>query len=116
MRNGIPTTVEVQIEGTTRTCRVRGAIEAWNVADIVEQLLPSKGERLMLDLGGVREVDSTGLGELIDLHQKLMRTGSQLALVNPSPAVQRLLETTRLCRYFTILDSDEAVNQFKTAG
>lgn len=74
------------------------------------------GERLIVDLSGVREVDSTGLGELIDLHQKMVKNGGALALSDPSPVVKRLLETTRLCRFFTVLEDEMALNQFKTVS
>ena len=101
-------------EGGTKTCLVRGAIESWNCADVVRQISPQEGLRTLVDLAGVKEVDSTGLGALIDIYQQVQHQGAKLAFANPSPAVKRLLETTRLCRYFTILDDPEAIARFIT--
>jgi len=66
----------------------------------------------MVDLSGVREVDSTGLGELIELHQRLLRGGGVLAIARPSATVKRLLDTTRLCRFFTVLEDEMAIQEF----
>ncbi|MEO7994201.1 MAG: STAS domain-containing protein [bacterium] len=110
MKRPNQTTVEVQADGITR--RVTGAIEAWNCADVVEQLSALDGPRTLVDLAGVKEVDSTGLGALIDIHQRSKRLGHQLAFSNPSPAVRRLLETTRLLRFFTILEDPASIAQF----
>ena len=115
VKRKVPTTVEVIDEGTTRTCQIRGAIEAWNCADVVRQIDPGASPRTLVDLAGVRELDSTGLGALLDIHQRAVNQGAQLAISNPSPAVRRLLETTRLLNYFLVLDNPDAVAEFKAA-
>ena len=115
MKTGTPTTVEISYDGPTKICRVRGAIEAWNCAEVVRQIDPQGGERMLVDIAGVREVDSTGLGALIDIYQQVLHRGARLAYTNPSPSVKRLLETTRLCRYFTILDDPDSIESFKLA-
>lgn len=113
MKRNVPTTVEVLNEGPTRTCQIRGAIEAWNCADIIRQIDPLASPLTLVDLAGVKELDSTGLGALIDIHQQVLHGGGQLAFTNPSPAVRRLLLTTRLFNYFTVLEGEDAVARHK---
>jgi stage II sporulation protein AA (anti-sigma F factor antagonist) len=57
----------------------------------------SGGARLIvLDLRRVSYMDSTCLGELIDVRMTLKRHGGQLRLVNVPAHVQRLLDISRL--------------------
>ena len=51
---------------------------------------------LILDVGGIREIDSAGLGELVILYTASSEGGSHLCLVGPNQRVLRLLEMTRL--------------------
>jgi anti-sigma B factor antagonist len=52
-------------------------------------------QRLTLDMGDVRFMDSTGIGFLVAL-RKRMPPGSELAVVNPAPTVARVLQVTGL--------------------
>lgn len=57
--------------------------------------------RVVLDLGGVEFVDSSGLGALIHMHKTLEGRG-RLALCNVDPKVAQLFKVTRLQRVFAI--------------
>lgn len=57
--------------------------------------------RVVLDLGGVEFVDSSGLGALIHMHKTLEGRG-RLALCNLDPKVAQLFKVTRLERVFAI--------------
>lgn len=50
---------------------------------------------VLVDLGAVRFMDSTGLGELVGAHRALEEKGGRLLLVS-NPRVQRLLTLTGL--------------------
>jgi anti-sigma B factor antagonist len=71
-------------------------------ADLVNQ----GNLRVVLDLGGVGFVDSSGLGALIHLHKTLEGRG-RLALCRLDPKVLQLLKVTRLERVLAIAASEE---------
>jgi anti-sigma B factor antagonist len=52
--------------------------------------------RVVIDLGRVRHVDSSGLRVLLATHDRLDRAGRTLVLRNPSAFVQRLLNLAGL--------------------
>lgn len=67
----------------------------------------AEGEkRLVLDLGRIDFVDSSGLGALVALLKRLGNEGT-LALAGLRPPVQRLLALTRLDRVFRVADTVE---------
>src|SRR5579884_171326 len=52
--------------------------------------------RLLLDLGGVRFLSSSGLGLLVGLHKRLRAGGGSLAVCGVNPDVREVFEVTRL--------------------
>jgi anti-anti-sigma factor len=60
--------------------------------------------RLVVDVGQVSFIDSTGLSALADGHRRAHDAGGALILRHPSPMLKRLLEITRLD---TLLSIDE---------
>jgi anti-sigma B factor antagonist len=58
--------------------------------------------RLALDLSAVRDVDSTGLGLLLQLQAALRKRGRTLSLCRCSRPVRRALEATHLLHLFDL--------------
>ncbi|MCF7787308.1 MAG: STAS domain-containing protein [Prosthecobacter sp.] len=56
-----------------------------------------------IDFSKTRDIDSSGLGELLTLNKNLRSRGASLKLINPSSAVCQLIELTRLHRVFEII-------------
>lgn len=56
-----------------------------------------------VDLSQTAVVDSCGLGALVALHKSASSRGGVLRLLNPNPAVQQILELTRMHRIFEIV-------------
>lgn len=52
--------------------------------------------RLVVDVGRVTFIDSSGLSALADAHRKACDEGGAVRLRSPSPMLKRLLEITRL--------------------
>ncbi len=79
--------------------RVRGELDAgssWVLRDQLDPLPQGDGGGVVVDMAGVSFVDSSGLRVLIDAHLRAERHGRSLVLVEPSPAVRRLLEISGL--------------------
>jgi len=72
------------------------------LADIVDQ---GHG-KIVIDLGGVEFVDSSGLNVIISTLKRMGRRGS-LSLASPQPAVASLLNLTRLDRVLNIFNNHE---------
>jgi anti-sigma B factor antagonist len=60
------------------------------------------GVRLTVDFANVSFIDASGLGVLVGAARRARRDGSELVLRNPSPAMMRLLDITKLVDVFTI--------------
>ncbi|MGD9740935.1 MAG: STAS domain-containing protein [Bauldia sp.] len=68
------------------------------------QLLADNPRRVVIDVGKVSFVDSSGLGAMVALLKRIGPTGA-LVLADVQPAVAKLLALTRLDRVFEIRKS-----------
>lgn len=57
---------------------------------------------LTIDMAGVAQVDSVGLGLLIATHNTLVKTDGRLVLVNTSEDIRKLLRAMRLDKHFQV--------------
>ncbi len=83
-----------------------GDIVASTVPKFKQELIPLVEERpgeLIIDLVGVEMIDSLGLGVMIAAHNSVKKAGGKIVLVNASRDIQRLFNTMRLDRHFTIM-------------
>ena len=66
-------------------------------AEVIEQL--ARGERrLVLDLTGVRLIDSAGIGVLLSIQRRVLQSGGELTLAQPSDHVRHVLALTGVDR------------------
>lgn len=71
-------------------------------------------KKILLNLGGVKNIDSSGIGELIANYTTISRDGGQLKLLNLTDKIQNLLVITKLLTVFDSFDSEaEALNSFE---
>jgi anti-sigma B factor antagonist len=75
--------------------------------EIVRELADKGNKKVVLNLGEVQYIDSSGVGELVKVHTTLRNQGGQLRLVNLNKRVNDLLQMTRLSAVFDI-ERDEA--------
>ena len=76
--------------------------------DTIRDLL-SKGEKkILLNLGDVSYIDSSGIGELVSAFTTVRNQGGELKLLKLTKKVYDLLQITKLYTVFDIKD-DEAV-------
>ena len=62
--------------------------------------------KCIIDISGLRYINSSGIGVLITILTKFRNKGGELYLVNPSENVQKLLIITKLNAIFNIVDSE----------
>jgi len=90
-----------------------------NVAlrEIVRELSDKGYRKVVLNLGEVHYVDSSGVGELVKTHTTLRNQGGQLKLANLNKRVNDLLNMTRLSAVFDIhKDEADAIASFGGLG
>ncbi len=66
-----------------------------------------QNEEVIIDLGNVGFMDSSGIGALVAITRDFSKKGGELRLIAITPAVQTVFEVTRLYRFFEIYDSEE---------
>jgi len=82
----------------------------------VRRLLQSGQTRIVLNLGAVPYVDTTGMSNIVEAYLATKRRGGTLKLLNLGPRVRAVLSVTGLLSIFEVFDSEaEAVASFDTA-
>jgi anti-sigma B factor antagonist len=80
----------------------------------IRELVAAGNKKILLNLGGVRYVDSSGIGELIANYTTVGRSGGHLKLLNLTDKVQDLLVITKLLTVFDVYEAEpEALSSFK---
>jgi anti-sigma B factor antagonist len=70
--------------------------------EIVRGLIDNGTRKIVLNLGEVQYVDSSGVGELVKAHTTVKNQGGKLRLVNLNKRLHDLLQMTRLAAVFDI--------------
>ncbi len=75
--------------------------------DAVRDLLAKGSKQILLNLGDVNYIDSSGIGELVSAYTTARNQGGELKLLNLTKKVHDLLQITKLYTVFDVKD-DEA--------
>lgn len=84
--------------------------------DAVRDLLSKGRKQILLDLGEVNYIDSSGIGELVSALTAARNQGGDLRLLHLTKKVHDLLQITKLVTVFDIKDDEaEAIASFSNA-
>ena len=93
--------------------RITVGPEASALREKVAALTTGGVKTLVLNLGGVDYIDSTGLGSMVICYTSVKKAGGSLKLVNPNKRNIELLLLTKLHTIFEVFaDETDAVNSF----
>ncbi len=82
--------------------------------DTVRDLLSKGNKKILLNLGDVTYIDSSGIGELVSAFTSVRNQGGELKLLNLTKKVQDLLQITKLYTVFDVKDDEAtAIAAFK---
>jgi anti-sigma B factor antagonist len=82
--------------------------------DTIRDLLGKGQKKILLNLGNVTYIDSSGIGELVSAFTSVRNQGGELKLLNLTKKVHDLLQITKLYTVFDIKDDETAaVGAFK---
>ena len=104
----------IERTGDSVVVSLAGELDLYNASAVREALLAccaETPERLIVDLSGVKFIDSTALGVLIEARTRLPNRESFL-LAAPGLETRRALEISGLDRHFSV---HESVEQARTA-
>jgi anti-sigma B factor antagonist len=90
---------------------------AGSVRDKISELLKAGKSKILLNLGEVSYIDSSGIGELVAAFTSVTNRGGQLKLLNLTKKVEGLLQITKLYTVFEVFDSEvTAIRSFGAAS
>ena len=96
------------------TGEVRIGEGAISLRDSIRNLADQGKKNVLLNLAGVKYMDSTGVGELIANYTTIKRQGGHLKLLNLTDRIQNLLVITKLLTVFDSYDNEaEALKSFQ---
>ena len=79
--------------------------EAPALRDLLGMLVAGPQSRVLLDLGQVSFIDSSGIGVLVGAHRRAEEAGARIGLAAPNVGVRRVFELTRTDRVLRLYDS-----------
>ena len=108
-----------QVDGVTiMDCSGRITLGEGSVQlrDAVRDLLTKGSKQILLNLGDVTYIDSSGIGELVSAFTTVRNQGGDLKLLNLTKKVHDLLQITKLYTVFDVKDDEaSAVASFARA-
>lgn len=73
----------------------------------IRRLLGEGKNKILLNLGGVSYIDSSGIGELVSSFTAVNKEGGTLKLLKLTQKIQDLLAITKLLTVFDVYDEEE---------
>ena len=74
----------------------------------IRRLLGEGKSKILLNLGGVGYIDSSGIGELVSSYTAVNKEGGTLKLLNLTQKIQDLLAITKLLTVFDVFEEEGA--------
>ncbi|MCP4548354.1 MAG: STAS domain-containing protein [bacterium] len=90
------------------TLQVKGEIEVYSLPEFSKIAEAQLGiaKRVTLDLEKLDYIDSSGLGYIVTLHERLQKNDQELVLINLQSHVNRVFKITRLDQILCIASQE----------
>lgn len=93
--------------------KIMGGPESAQFHDAMKHAVSNSIKKVVIDLGGVEWMNSSGIGLLVSAYTTLKNAGSEMKLARTTEKIQSLLVITKLNSVFDSHDSvDSAVKSF----
>jgi anti-sigma B factor antagonist len=79
--------------------------------EAIQGALDAGAMKVLVNLGDVSTIDSSGIGELVSAFTSASNRGASLALVQLPPKVQDILQITQLVTVFDVYDDENEAMQ-----
>ena len=85
--------------------------------ELIREQLGKGNKNVLLNLGDVSYIDSSGIGELVSSYTAVSNQGGNLKLLNLTKKVQDLLQITKLYTIFDVHDDEaKAISSFSASA
>ena len=89
------------------------AVESPEFKAYINKLLEKGKKRIIVNLGGVSFIDSSGIGALVGALTTLRKQEGNLKILNLNDQIEKIFQITRLNKFFDIYEDEfEAVESF----
>ncbi|HKW61132.1 MAG TPA: STAS domain-containing protein [Candidatus Acidoferrum sp.] len=109
-------TISIRKKGAVSILDVAGRLTSFEVSalrDAVSRLLKEGRKNIVLNLGALNYLDSSGIGELARSYVSVVKKGGEMKVVGLSAKVEEVLKITQLFRVFPEFPSEEeAIDSF----
>jgi|SRR5579872_5317907 len=103
--------ISTRQHGQTTILAVSGDIDSANSLEVRQSVLHEIQEnhtsRLLVNLGQVRYLDSSGVASLVEGLKASRHLGSRLILFGLNPSLREVFELSRLIKVFEVYDNEE---------
>ncbi len=98
----------VRDQGSVRIVAVEGDIDLGNAGELRKVLFDAlrDSDKLALNLGAIRYIDSSGIATLIEVLRESKRVNKGLALFAMSPAVRDVFKLTHVIKIFQVYETE----------
>ncbi|MCL5773375.1 MAG: STAS domain-containing protein [Firmicutes bacterium] len=98
------------IKDKAHAVEVQGEIDVYSspkVKEAINELIEKGNYTLIINLEGVRYIDSTGLGVLIGALKKVREHNGSISLICTNPQIKKIFNITGLVKIFGIYKNEE---------
>ena len=111
-RRGDAMKIDLRTVGDVLVLDCRGKITLGDdtqvIRNTISSILESGGKKIVLNLAEVPYIDSSGIGELVNTHNKVIKGGGQLKLLNLTKRIHESLSIMKLLFLFQVYDSEQS--------
>jgi len=100
-----------KVVGDVTVCSLSGEINintSPELRKVFDELTAKKIAKVVLDLGSIEYIDSSGLATLIEMLRRMKRYNGKLRLYGLSEKIRSLFEITKLTKLFEMFDDEES--------
>jgi anti-sigma B factor antagonist len=113
----VSVTIDSRLSGDVTILDVAGKITLGDgsvvLREKVKELVAGGNKKVLLNLGNVTYIDSSGIGELVAAFTSVSNSGGALKLLHLTKRVQDLLQITKLYTVFEVHDDEaKAIDSF----
>lgn len=98
--------VRVETEADVAILHLQGNFfgdrETQKLRSVLRRLASDGNTKVVIDLGGVRRMNSMSLSVLVEMHTNYVKRGGRIILANVDKSMEDILTITRLARVFEI--------------
>ena len=102
---------QIRDRGDVRIIELSGKITIGSgdvkIRELIDGALEEGKNRILLHLGGVSTIDSSGIGEMVACYTTVTKNDGQLKLMRLSPKINDILQVTQLITVFDVFDDEE---------